>query len=152
MTQNNPFSNFFPNQDLTDMSKFYSDMPQTMKELFEIQKKNIESFKQAQQLTLSSMQEISHRQSELLSQIMAQNTAFANDILREGKPEDKIARNSEALLKSYEQAIKDAQEISDMMKKANTEATKILQNRAKESLKETQACATQNKTKQKASA
>ncbi len=69
---------------------------------------------------------------------MRNNASIAQDMMNAGKPEDKMARNSQAMQKSYEQAMEGAKEIAELVQKANSEAAGILTKRADESLKEAQ--------------
>lgn len=135
---------FFNNTFLGFFEK-YQGFPNSFQGLIDIQVKNIRSINHVQQTSMENFQEIVFRQNEIFSQIMQQTTAMANDITENATPEDTLKKNALHFQKSYENALTNVKEISELIKKSNLEATKILRKRAAESLKEVKDC-TQKKT------
>lgn len=121
------------------VSKFFESwqkMPFDVQGLVEIQRKNWATVSEAQQKALENFQAIAHRQAELLSQALEIQSSLTSELMKEGKPEDKLARNAEAIKNSYEQALANAAELSEMVKKANADAVSLLNKRVSASMKE----------------
>jgi phasin family protein len=132
--------NFFSSQLSGDsISRFFEGfqvMPFDLQSILETQRKNLQCLSEAQQLAMQNWQTLFFRQAEIFSQAMEKQSALTSELMKEGKPEDKLAKNAEAIKQSYEQAMANAAEISDMVKKANAEATSLLNKRVSASLKE----------------
>ena len=137
MTQDTKTPNPFANN---MFNGFLENAPNAAQELIDIQKRNIESFSQAQHIAIDKMQEIAQRQRDVFSQIMAQGSTVTNDIMSGGKPEEQLNRNTQVFQDSFEQMVENTKEISDLIKNANQETTSILKKRAGESIKEVQIC------------
>ena len=125
MSQDNPFKNLFPNNDFSNFIANYQN-------ILDIQKKNFETLTKAQQHTSESVMEIAQRQGEILS-VMAQKNS---EMLSNGNTEDAFKMDADVIQKSYEEALANAKEISDMVKKANIETTSILRKRMSDGMKE----------------
>ena len=136
MAQDNPYKELLATTGFSEFFKRYSNTQLNMDTLLDIQKKNIQSFSHAQKLTTHNMMEIAQRQGEIFSQMMQQNTKYANQIMSNRQPEDKLRKNSDVIRKSYKQAMANAREISNMVQRANAETTKILAKRVDASVKE----------------
>jgi phasin family protein len=136
MTQQKFFNSLFSSEAVSKMFESFQGMPFDIQSLMETQRKNIQCFSEAQQLTLQNMQAMANRQAELFSQTLESQSSLTSDLMREGKPEDKLAKNAEAIKASYEKAMSNAAEISEMVKKANAEATGLLNKRASASIRE----------------
>lgn len=136
MSQDNFFSNFFSQ---SPFFKTFEDMRSSafdVSALLEAQRKNFQTFTEAQQIALQSAQSIAYRQAELFSQIMKEQSTITSSLLKEGKPEDKIAKNAELFKSSYEKTMEGINEISDLVRKSNTETSSVLNKRISASLKE----------------
>ena len=124
------------------LSKFMSmwkSSPFDIQTLLETQRKNLQCISEAQQMAMQNFQSLAFRQAEIFSQALEQQSHLASELMREGKPEDKLAKNAEAIKSSYEAAIANAAKISEMVKKANTQAVSLLNKRAAASIKEVQS-------------
>lgn len=119
-----------------DLFKQYRELPEQFKGLYDTQIKNIQSINKVQQTSIENFQEIAYRQNEIFSQIMQQTSTMANDMIDNSNPEEKLRKNALNFQKSYEQALSNAREISELIKKSNVETNKILTKRATESLQE----------------
>lgn len=137
MTQQNSFSEFFSKKN--DFAKFFESWnksPFDVQSFAETQRKNLQTVSEAQRVLFENFQAIVSRQTEIFSQYMEEQSSLTSELLREGKPEDKIARNAEIIKTSYEKAIANAKEISEMVKKSSVQTTGLLNKRASASLKE----------------
>ncbi len=139
MSKDKDFTAPFSNKVFFDLFKQYQSMPEQVKGLFDVQMKNIKSINQAQRASMENFQEIASRQNEIFSQIMQQTTMMANDMAHDLSPEEKLKRNALNFQKGYEQTLSNVQEISELIKKSNATASKILKDRANESIKEVKA-------------
>lgn len=136
MTQQKNFFDIFGN---SDFLKSFSKMPTAsfdMEKFFEIQRKNLETLAEAQQVTVDGVQTIVNRQIEIMSQLMEEHSHLTSQLLREGTPEDKLNKNAELIKNSYEKAVANAKEISELVKKTNAQAAGLLNKRASANIKE----------------
>lgn len=136
MTSTNPFSSFFSQNDFTKAMEQFQSAPFDLKEMMECHRKNLQAISDAQQLAFESMQAVAQRQSEIVSQFIQENSKLAKEILSEGSPEQKIAKNTEIIKKIYDKTTVNVQELSDMINKSNTEAGKLLNKRVSASIGE----------------
>jgi phasin family protein len=74
------------------------------------------------------------RQTELLSQMVQDQSEIAREIATEATPEQKIARGAELMRKSYEKTIDGAREVTDMVQKSTREAGDIISHRVANAL------------------
>lgn len=136
MVTNNPFSQLFSQNDFSKTFQQYQAIPFEMKDLMETQRKNLQAFTEAQQLAMESMQAVAQRQTEIVSQIIEDNSNIAKELMGEGSPEQKLAKNAELLKKLYEKTTGNMQELSDMISKSSTETGKLLNKRVSASMGE----------------
>lgn len=136
MTQQNIFSDFFKNNDFTKVFAKFQQAPFDIQKILEIQRKNIQTLSEAQQLAVEGVQAIVTRQIEVVSQFMEEQSFLTNQLMREGTPEDKLNRNAELIKNSYDKALANAKEISELVKKTNTKASGLLNKRASATFKE----------------
>ncbi len=136
MSQDNLFSNFFTQSPFFKTFEEIRSSAFDLNALLEAQRKNFQTLTQAQQIALQSAQSIAHRQAELFSQIMKEQSTITSALLKEGKPEDKIAKNAELFKNSYEKTLEGINEISELVRKSNTETSSVLNKRLSASLKE----------------
>tara|TARA_R100001143_G_scaffold52561_1_gene47849 strand:+ start:195 stop:644 length:450 start_codon:yes stop_codon:yes gene_type:complete len=136
MVTNNPFSQFFSQNDFSKAFQQYQAIPFDMKDLMETQRKNLQAFTEAQQLAVESMQAVAQRQTEIVSQIIEDNSNIAKELMGEGNPEQKLAKNAELFKKLYEKTTSNMQELSDMISKSGAETGKLLNKRVSASMGE----------------
>ncbi|MCB1680616.1 MAG: phasin family protein [Rhodospirillales bacterium] len=139
MTQDKSSSNFFQNNDFFKAFENFGKFPFDVSSLIETQRRNLQTFSEAQQIAFQSLQTIATRQAELLSQIMKEQSSLTSELLKEGKPEDKLARNAELFKKSYEKTLAGMNEISELLQKTNADASSVINRRLSASLKEIKA-------------
>lgn len=150
MSKNNNFTDFFTSGDFSKALEQYQSMSFDMKSLMDTQKKNMEALSKAQQLTIENLQAIAQKQSELVSQMVEDNSAFAKDIMTEGSPEEKIAKNAKLFKSMYERSVKNMKEISSMITKTNDDATDLINKRVTATMSEIESSL--GKTQKKAAA
>ncbi|GJL85365.1 MAG: hypothetical protein DHS20C02_11400 [Micavibrio sp.] len=151
MAKNNPFSEFFSQNDFTKAFEQYQNLPFDMTSLMDTQRKNMQALSKAQQLTMEGFQAIAQRQAAIMSQIVEDNSIIAKEFMGEGTPEEKFSKNAELFKAIYERTITNLQELSEMASKSNNEASKIINKRVSASMTEIKGSVAE-KTQQKKAA
>lgn len=133
---NNPFTEFFANNDFTKAFEQYQTLPFDLKDLIEAQRRNVQAITEAQKLTMENLQAIAQRQTEILSQIVEDNSNIARSLLSEGTPEEKISKNADLFKKVYERTVSNMRELGDMVNKSGIEAGNVINKRVSASINE----------------
>ena len=107
-----------------------------LKIIMETQRKNVQAVTDAVQLGVEGLQQALTRQAELMGRIAQDNSNVASSLMTEGTPEQKVQRQAELLRKSYEDTIKGAREVSEILSKSQEEAAEIINRRVTASLSE----------------
>ncbi len=137
---NNPFTEFFTQSDFSKMFENYQgSTPFDMQSFLETQRRNVQAITEAQQLTMENFQAIAQRQSEILSKMVEDNSSIAKEIISEGTPEEKMAKNAKLFKTLYQRTIKDMRDLSDMANKSNIEASNIINKRVSATMNEIQS-------------
>ncbi len=136
MSKQNPFGEFFSQNDFSKFFEGYQSMPFDVQGIMETQRKNVQALSDAQQITMDNMQKLAQRQSTILSQIVEDNARMAKEMMSEGTPEEKIAKNAELVKSVYEKSIKNMNEISELLNKSNKDANDVINKRVKATLNE----------------
>ena len=136
MATNNPFSQFFSQNDFSKTLQQYQAIPLEMNDIMETQRKNLQAFTEAQRLAVENLQAVAQRQTEIMSQIIEDNSNIAKELMGEGSPEQKLAKNAELFKNLYEKTTRNMQELSDMMSKSNAETGQLLNKRISASMSE----------------
>jgi phasin family protein len=96
-----------------------------------VQRRNVEAFAQANQLTVEAAQAVTRRQIEIARQTLEDMSALWRDLAQTGSTEDRIAKNTEHLKRMLESRMaQSSRDISMMAMKAGTEVADILRQRA----------------------
>jgi phasin family protein len=133
----NPFLDF----DMQSMQKMMGDMNMKMpafdwEAIMSVNRRNMEAFAQANQMAVEGAQAIFRRQGEILKASMEDANRTVKTMLADGTPEDRIARQTDAIKTAFEQAISNYREMIEMASKSNAEAMTIMSKRVSESLDE----------------
>lgn len=129
-------SKSYTNFDFSGAFDSFRENPFDLKTILESHRKNVQALAQAQQVTLDNVQALAHRQTEILSQIVEDQSALVKEFLNDGTPEDKIAKNADLYKKIYERTIKNMSELSNMVNKSNADASSIINKRISASMGE----------------
>jgi phasin family protein len=100
------------------------------------QRKTIEALAQANQLAVEGVQAVARRQVEIARQTVEDFTGFFREITQPGTPEEKVAKQAEAVKGALEKGLSNARELAELVTKANTEAFNVLNKRVTEGLDE----------------
>ncbi len=134
MSQND-FMKFF-DPELTKNLAGFQGFPFDMKSFMETQRRNFQAFTEAQQRALEGIQAVTQRQGELISEMVENNSAIAQEIMGEGSPEQKVAKQADLMKKAYEKSISNLKEIGEMLSESNQQAGDIINKRVSASLTE----------------
>lgn len=104
--------------------------------LMEIQRKNIEAVTAANRIALEGAQALTRRQAEILRQAWDESTAAVQELTSAGKPEDKLAKQTELAKHGFEVSVANARELAEMSAKSNSEALELINKRIAELLDE----------------
>ena len=135
--QENPFINLDFQKMMTDFKMPGIDADALMN----AQQKNIEASASANQLAVEGMQAIGKRQAELFQQAVEESQKTLGELMTQGAPEDRIAKQAETVKATIERTVTNLREISEMLAKSNQEAFEVINKRITESLEEVQSLA-----------
>lgn len=152
--QKTPFQNFFtPNDFGKAFEQYqppYQSMPFDMSALLETQRKNFQAMSDAQKTAFENMQTIAQRQGEILSQLVEENGRLAQELMTEGTPEEKMAKNADVFKSVYEKSIRNLDELSELVRKSNDETSGIINKRISASVSEFKSALEKSGTQKKA--
>ena len=100
------------------------------------QRRNFEALTAANQLAAEGLREVARRQSEIVREGVEVYAGAVREMLATGDAEDKAARQAELAKAGYETAVANAQELSQLMVKAQSEAFEVINKRVTEGLDE----------------
>lgn len=136
MAQEKNYNNSFFTSGFFKAFDNFGSLPFDTGRFIEAQRRNIQTFSEAQQIMFRSYQTIVTRQAEIFSQILQEQSCMTSELLKEGKPEDKLARNAELLKKSCEKTLAGMNEIGEIVRKSNTDTSSVLNKRLSAGLRE----------------
>lgn len=93
------------------------------------QRKNIEALTQANKLAFEGVQAVFKRQVEILRQAIEEGSSVAKELTEAGSPQDKAIRQTELTKDTFERALANARELSEIIAKSNSEAFDLLNKR-----------------------
>lgn len=146
----NPFTQFFSNNDFSKVYEQFQAAPFDLKAIMEAQRKNVQAFTDAQQVAMESFQALAQRQTEIISQMVEDQSQVAKELMGEGTPESKIAKNADLFKKIYERTVSSMRELSDMVSKSNVEASNIINKRVSAGMSELKSALEKTQTMKKA--
>lgn len=132
----NPFTQFFAQNDFAKLYEQFQTNPFDLKSIMEAQRKNVQAITDAQQVAIESFQALAQRQTEIISQLVEDQSSIAKGLMGEGTPESKIAKNADMFKKIYERTVSNMHELTDMVSKSNVEASNIINKRVSAGMSE----------------
>lgn len=132
----NSWNSFFNPDFIKDMMPSTSMMPFDFSTLMETGRKNMQAMTEMQQRTVEGWQAVAKRQAEIMSRIVQDNTTLAQQMMTEGTPEEKIARQADLVMTAYENSMTGITELSEMVAETSRETGKIINRRVTGSLTE----------------
>ncbi len=126
---------------LGDMSRLFGDMrfPSALPDsnlLLAAHRRNMDALSHANRLALEGAQAVARRHMEIMQQTMTELTEQVRELAGSGTPQAKAARQAELLKRSYEHAVSNMRELSDLIQRSNSEALAQLDHRFREAMDE----------------
>ncbi|WP_338110420.1 phasin family protein [Rhodovastum atsumiense] len=105
--------------------------------LLNAHKRNLETLSAANRVALEGAQAVAKRHMEILQQTVSELSETVRSFTNAGEPpQAKAAKQTELLKRSYERAVANTRELSDLISRSNTEALELLNRRVSEALDE----------------
>jgi phasin family protein len=104
--------------------------------LLSAHRRNMEVLSNANRLALEGAQMVARRHMEIMQQTMTELSDHVRELSVSESPQAKAARQAELVKKSYERAVANIRELSDLIQRSNTEALQVLSERFKEAMDE----------------
>jgi phasin family protein len=99
-------------------------------------RRNMEVLSAANRLALEGAQAVARRHMEIMQQTMTEFTEHARELSHADTPQAKAARQAELVKKSYERAVANIKDLSDLIQRSNAEALHVLSDRFTEAMDE----------------
>lgn len=135
-----PFGMEQAKQAAEEFTRMFSDlklpaMPD-MEALMAAQRRNMEAMSAANRVALEGAQAVAQRHMEIMQQTMAELTEAMRALATADAPQAKAAKQAELLKKTYERAVANTKEMSELIQRANGEAIGLLNQRFTEAMDE----------------
>jgi len=111
-------------------------MAPDVKGMMETQRRNLQAMAEAGRMAMTNWQTMMQRQAEMASTFAQTQSEMFRETLKEGTPEEKIARQADMFKKAYEASVEQSREMADMMMRANRETAEMMQKRLRCTLNE----------------
>ncbi len=134
-TANNPFAEFDVTKVMADLRVPGVDVDHLMK----TSKKNIDAVNAANSLLVEGMKEIAKRQAEIVREAMEDAASASTEMMNQGSPEDKVAKQTELAKSAFEKALSNVKELAEMTAKSQSEAFDVINKRMSETMDEFKA-------------
>ena len=147
----NPFANVFgtAHNAAEEFQKLFADMKlpamPNMEALLAAQKRNLEALTAANRIALEGAQAVAKRHMEIVQQTMGELTETVQSLTSAEAPQAKAAKQAELVKRTYERAVANTRELSDLIQHANAEAIGTLNKRFAEAMDEVKGMAAKTK-------
>ncbi len=121
--------NTFDITKMMDVTKLMSEfkMPGVdMETMLGSQRKNIEALTAANRLAFEGVQALMKRQTEILRQTMQEVTDATQGMAATTSPQEKLAKQSALAKETFERAVANMRELSEMVARSNNEVFELL--------------------------
>jgi phasin family protein len=118
--------------------RFPTALPDT-NTLLVAHRRNMDALSQANRMALEGAQAVAKRHMEIMQQTMTELTDQVRELAGAHTPQAKAARQAELLKRSYEHAVNNMRELSDLIQRSNGEALALLDHRFREAMDEVHA-------------
>lgn len=133
-TKSSAFS--FPEFDVSKILADFKVPGVDVEGLLASQRRNIEAVTAANQLAVEGFQAVVRRQAEIVRASLEESSSYVNQLIAAGTPEEKAARQAEAIKLAFEKSLSNIKELAELVAKSNSEAAEIISKRVSESLDE----------------
>ncbi len=127
---------------LTEMTRRFTEMrfPTMIPDssaLLAAHRRNMEVLSNANRLALEGAQSVARRHMEIMQQTMTELSEHVRELSTTTEsPQAKAARQAEVVKKSYERAVANIRDLSDLIQRSNAEALHVLSDRFREAMDE----------------
>ena len=139
MYANGAFKNPFADFDFTKIAGAFNFPMVNVENVVETGRKNFAAFTTASTATVELMKAIAQRQGDMVRAAMEDFSKHGSDVLAAATVEEKAAKQIDFAKKSYEAAIANTKELTDLYTKGQTEAFETLNARIAELTEEVKA-------------
>ena len=123
-----------------DFTKMFTDLKlpplPDSEALLGAHRRNVEALSAANRIALEGAQTVAKRHMEIMQQTMAELTEQIRALASTETPSAKAARQADLLKQSYERAVANAKELTDLIQHANAEAVGTINRRFVEAMDE----------------
>ena len=99
-------------------------------------RKNIEALEKSAEISAAGASSLMNRQREMLQATLQEVTEMARTFGSPGNPQELVTKQADFARKSFEAAVKNAGEVSELVKKSSIDSIEILRARIRESMEE----------------
>ena len=126
---------------LTEMTRRFTELrfPTMIPDssaLLAAHRRNMEVLANANRLALEGGQAVARRHMEIMQQTMSELSEHMRELAAPETPQAKAARQAELVKRSYEHAVANIRDLSDLIQRSNTEALQVLSDRFREAMDE----------------
>jgi len=121
------------------LKKFGSDLnlPKVdVDKLIEMHRKNIDALEQSAQVASGGAKSLGDKQREMIETAFSAAAAMARDFKPSGDPKEVLAKQAEFAKKAFDITVQNTRDIAQLATQTTTDASKIIQDRLRESLNE----------------
>ena len=121
------------------LKKFGSDLnlPKVdVDKLIEMHRKNIDALEQSAQVASGGAKSLADKQREMIETAFREAAAMARDFKPSGDPKEVLAKQTEFAKKAFDITVQNTRDIAQLATQTTTDASKIIQDRLRESLNE----------------
>jgi phasin family protein len=121
-----------------EFSKMFGKIPQTpnAEALVTAHQRNMAALSAANRIALEGAQAVAKRHMEIMQQTMGELTESMRAMATPAAPQAKAAQQTELLKRTYEHAVTNTRELSDLIQRSNAEALELLNKRIAEAMDE----------------
>ena len=99
-------------------------------------RKNLEALEKSAKAGAAGASSLLTRQREMVQEALREITELAQNYRAPGNPQEMMAKQAEFARKSFETALKNAGEVTELVRKSGTESVEILRERIKDAMAE----------------
>ncbi|MCK5373937.1 MAG: phasin family protein [Alphaproteobacteria bacterium] len=138
MSEDSNFIPSFSNETLFSLMENYQGMPDAFQGFVDVQIKSLLSISKVHQSSVDDINKIAFHQQKVFSQIMEDTTTLANDMFKSADTQTALQVSAQSIEKSYESAMSNVNEVSELLRKSSAKTGSILRENAKQSMSELQ--------------
>ncbi|GEM_PF-1845456 len=135
-SKKNGFDVFFSSEKMNDFFKNFQTPVMDFDSIFDVHRKNVEALTQINQKAFEGIQLAMKHQNETFMRLLNEQSKAARETMTAGTPEQGMQKQAELAKKSYENTVKNAQEMGELLSKVNDEVSEIVSKRVTASMNE----------------